>query len=367
MRSFPRRPQESGSGIAVRPAPVGRGRGVGGSVLLADVRQVFRKRILLILLERPDLPQVIAIQESIYRVVHVAIIRALQIRRAHKVEGERLGLRGIRSLHGRLIPGDAVVCHLDLIAIEVIQGDHFHRLALCHHRGALQNYRASRGELDVQRGFRRARLLLLPMPYQGFEFLQGFRSGDCCGGPCRRRPAHNQSRPPENFRQDFHGVFSLPEVRGRSRKIFAPRQPCRTVIADPVARPNLCVANPTIPPSNIPGSTMSQKKPILACKTSSTLSPAAIPIPATIPIRMERTFCEQYPIATPAISPFSSEYVITLPMIGASEGSRKPLNPSSRPSVPPTANPSMGFERRRVSSDECQWHRRFTWRWGPPA
>jgi len=48
-------------------------------------------------------------------------------------------------------------------------------------------------------------------------------------------------------------------------------------------------------------------------------------------------------MATPDTSPFRSENVTTLVINGASDGSRKPLSPSSSPSVPPTARPSIGF------------------------
>jgi hypothetical protein len=48
-------------------------------------------------------------------------------------------------------------------------------------------------------------------------------------------------------------------------------------------------------------------------------------------------------MATPETNPFRSENVMTLPISGAKEGSRKPLRPSSRPSVPPTAKPIIGF------------------------
>ena len=39
------------------------------------------------------------------------------------------------------------------------------------------------------------------------------------------------------------------------------------------------------------------------------------------------------------------ENVITLVITGASDGSKNPLRPSSRLSVPPVISPSMGFER----------------------
>src|SRR5882757_1395578 len=48
---------------------------------------------------------------------------------------------------------------------------------------------------------------------------------------------------------------------------------------------------------------------------------------------------------TPEARPFRSEKVITLPIRGANEGSKKPLRPSSRPSAPPTARPSIGLVR----------------------
>ena len=38
------------------------------------------------------------------------------------------------------------------------------------------------------------------------------------------------------------------------------------------------------------------------------------------------------------------ENVITLVITGASDGSRKPLRPSSKPSVPPVISPSIGFD-----------------------
>src|SRR5580704_12152011 len=107
--------------------------------------------------------------------------------------------------------------------------------------------------------------------------------------------------------------------------------------------PNLCVVNPTTTPSNIPGSMMSQNKAIPACKITSRLSAAAIPVPARIPTSIEWNRCDTYPMAMPETKPFSREKVITLPINGARDGSRNPLRPSSNPSVPPTASPSIGF------------------------
>src|SRR5580704_8745129 len=50
-------------------------------------------------------------------------------------------------------------------------------------------------------------------------------------------------------------------------------------------------------------------------------------------------------MAAPETNPFSREKVITLVITEARDGSRNPLRPSSSPSVPPTANPSIGFVR----------------------
>src|SRR6266403_5308510 len=73
-------------------------------------------------------------------------------------------------------------------------------------------------------------------------------------------------------------------------------------------------------------------------------------MPARIPSSIECTRCETYPVAIPATNPFNSENVMTLPITGASDGSKKPLNPSINPSAPPTASPSMGFVRLIASS-----------------
>src|SRR5580704_5507435 len=90
---------------------------------------------------------------------------------------------------------------------------------------------------------------------------------------------------------------------------------------------------------------MSQNKAIFARKITSRLSAAAIPMPARIPTSIEWNRCDTYPMATPETTPFSKENVITLLITGARDGSRNPLRPSSSPSVPPTASPSIGFVR----------------------
>src|SRR5208282_2670429 len=119
----------------------------------------------------------------------------------------------------------------------------------------------------------------------------------------------------------------------------------RVTRAAPACFPNLCVVNPTTTPSNIPGSMISQNKAMPACRITRRLRAAAIPIPARIPTSIEWNRCDTYPIATPATKPFNRENVITLLITGASDGSRNPLRPSSSPSAPPTANPSIGFVR----------------------
>jgi len=88
---------------------------------------------------------------------------------------------------------------------------------------------------------------------------------------------------------------------------------------------------------------MSQNSAIPACITTTKLRIAAIAIPAMIPITIDRTLCDKYPIATPATNPFNIEKVITLPIIGPSEGSKNPLKPSIKPNVPPTIKPSTGL------------------------
>src|SRR5260370_29679556 len=116
--------------------------------------------------------------------------------------------------------------------------------------------------------------------------------------------------------------------------------------------PNRCVANPTIAPSSIPGSKMSQNNAVPARRMTRRLSTAAIPMPTRMPNSIECTRCETYPVAMPANSPFSKEKVITLDITAPSDGSKKPLKPSRRPSTPPTPSPSTGFVRLIVPSRE---------------
>src|SRR5260370_42429218 len=54
----------------------------------------------------------------------------------------------------------------------------------------------------------------------------------------------------------------------------------------------------------------------------------------------------------PANSPFRKEKLITLDITAPSDGSKKPLKPSRRPSTPPTASPSTGLVRLIVPSRE---------------
>src|SRR6267154_1355477 len=117
--------------------------------------------------------------------------------------------------------------------------------------------------------------------------------------------------------------------------------------------PNRCVANPTIAPRSIPGIIMSQNNAIPARRITRRLNIAAIAIPAKIPSSMEWTRSETYPVTTPATNPFNNEKVITLPMTGASAGSKNPLKPSRSPRVPPTASPSTGF-RRLIVPSSCE-------------
>jgi len=76
---------------------------------------------------------------------------------------------------------------------------------------------------------------------------------------------------------------------------------------------------------------MSQNNAIPARRITRRVNIAAIAIPANIPSSMEWTRSETYPVTTPATNPFNNEKVITLPMTGASAGSKNPLKPSRSP------------------------------------
>jgi len=72
-------------------------------VLLSHVYYVFGKGVFLIFLECPGGPEMIVVDEFVHGVMHVSIIRALQIRGVLEFEGQRLGLRCIRAAHRRRV------------------------------------------------------------------------------------------------------------------------------------------------------------------------------------------------------------------------------------------------------------------------
>ena len=69
-------------------------------------------------------------------------------------------------------------------------------------------------------------------------------------------------------------------------------------------------------------------------------------------------------MATPDASPFKSENVMTLVMRAASDGSRNPVKPSSSPSVPPTAKPSIGFVKLILFTRTHRPRLPSNWRYG---
>src|SRR6266481_5136160 len=68
-------------------------------LLCPDVGHVFRKSIFLFFAECPGGLEMMVVDKRVYRVMHVTIIGALQIRDTHQIERDRLRLRRIRSAH----------------------------------------------------------------------------------------------------------------------------------------------------------------------------------------------------------------------------------------------------------------------------
>src|SRR5712692_7861696 len=321
-------------------------------LLRPDVRHVFRKRVLVVFAERPGGLEMVVVDKRVHRVMHVPVIGALQVRDAHQIKRDRLRLRRIRSAHRRLISRHAIVRQFYLVAIEVIQGGHLHRLAILYHAELLQYRRPSGGQLQVQCRLVHVRLIGFPVANQRFEFFKRLRTASTCGGGCDCHRAQRQQENTNGFYDSSHGLSSSLKIFGTRLSDHSKSELYCVATADAAVFPNRCVANPTIAPSNIPGSKMSQNNAIPARRITSRLSAAAIPIPARIPTSIEWMRCETYPVATPPTNPFSNENVITLPITGASDGSKNPLNPSRSPSAPPTASPSIGFVRLIISSCE---------------
>src|SRR6266850_761431 len=319
-------------------------------LLRSHVRHILRERILLVFAERPGGLEMIVVNKRVRRVMHVPAVGALQVRDAFQIELERLRFRRVRSSHRRLVAGHAVVRQLDLIAVQIVKRDHFHRLAVFFHAEFFHHRRSAGSQLQVQRCLVHVRFVGFPVAYESFQLLKRFRSAARPRLRHHRQDCHAQHQRTKYLQQAFHRSFSSHEIVQHKRQDHSKLSAQRAVAAGSAFLPKRCVANPTIAPRSMPGTMMSQNKAIPARSTTSRLNTAAIPMPARIPTTIECTRCETYPVVIPATNPFKSENVMTLPITGASDGSKKPPNPSINPSTPPTARPSMGFVRLIPSS-----------------
>src|ERR1700688_2110620 len=95
-------------------------------LLRAGVGHVFREGVLLILPEGPGGSEMIVVDEGVHGMMHVSVVRALQVRRALELERQRLGVRRIISVHSGLVARHAVVRHLQLPRIQVVERNHLH-------------------------------------------------------------------------------------------------------------------------------------------------------------------------------------------------------------------------------------------------
>src|SRR5712692_9205542 len=87
------------------------------------------------------------VEEGVDGVMHVAIVGALEIGGVLKMKSQGFGFGGPGSAHGGLIAGLAVVCELQLAAIEVVHGDHLDGLALLDHANLFEQGGATGGEM----------------------------------------------------------------------------------------------------------------------------------------------------------------------------------------------------------------------------
>src|SRR6266550_7496349 len=178
---------------------------------LPDVRHVFRKSILLFFAECPGGLEMIVVDKGVHRVMHMTVIGALQVRDAHQIERDRLRFGHIRSAHRRLISRHAIVSQLHLVAIQVVQRGHLHRLAALHHVELFKHGRATRSQLQVQRRFVHVRFVGLPVAHQRLQLFKRFRP--TAGGTVWNR--HNtraQHQNTQNFRQPSHDSIPFQEM-----------------------------------------------------------------------------------------------------------------------------------------------------------
>src|SRR6266403_5361821 len=92
-------------------------------------------------------------------------------------------------------------------------------------------------------------------------------------------------------------------------------------------------------------------------------------MPARIPSSIECTRCETYPVVIPATNPFNSENVMTLPITGASDGSKKSAQSVHQPEHASHGKTQHGFREahpfllRKRASVHCS----FAWHSCPPV
>src|SRR6266403_3245559 len=180
-------------------------------LLRSHVRHILRERVLLVFAERPGRFEMIVVNKSVRRMMHVPTVRALQVRNALQSELQRLRLRRIRSAHRRLVTGHAVVRQFDLIAIQIIKRDHFHRLAVFFHAEFFHHGRSAGRQFQVQRRLVHVRLVGFPVADESFQFLKRFRSATGPRLRHHRQDCHAQHQRTKNLHKTFHRSFSSHE------------------------------------------------------------------------------------------------------------------------------------------------------------
>src|SRR5215813_294448 len=174
------------------------------------VGRILGKGIFLVLPERPIGLKVVVINKGVKCVVHVPGVGALQVGNTDKFELNSLRRRVVHASHRRLIAGHAIVGELQLIPVDIVQGDHFHRLAIVLHMEFLEEGGSPGGQLHVQSGLATYVCLRLPVSNKSLQLLEGGRTA-AARGSCVPRSEYGRCSDKQDHRDSFpHGIHVLP-------------------------------------------------------------------------------------------------------------------------------------------------------------
>src|SRR5215813_433855 len=146
------------------------------ALFYSGVGRVFGKGVFLVLPERPIGLKVVVINKGVKCMVHVPGVGALEVGDTDEIELNSLRRRVVGASHRGLIARHAIVSELQLIPVDIVQRDHFHRLSVVFHVKFLKKSRSTGGQLHVQGRFAAEVSFCLPVANESLQLLERGRA-----------------------------------------------------------------------------------------------------------------------------------------------------------------------------------------------